>query len=565
MTESKIIPYTSVQNIASGPALVLAPHPDDEVLGCGGAILRHVASGDKVQVVIMTDGSAASGASNFKGNYIKMRQNEALSAAEFLGCEPPHFLNKPDRSLRYGEPLINEVLQLINERKPNVVYSPSIYEIHPDHRALALSTLEAVRRQGGDLLIAQYEIGNPQMPNILLDISDIVDDLKQAMACYRSQLEERPYDRFVFDGLNQFRAYTLDASVSAAEGYWVASGSDLRKRHTSLFGMLAQSWADAGIDVNEQSKSEIPKYSVTPLVSVITRTIGRSSLSQSIMSVAKQVWPNIELILVEADPESPFLADGCDFPNVNIKRYTSDRSLSRSEAANTGLQRALGEFVIFLDDDDTIDPEHISGLATALIDNPSAIAAYAGVRVRRSRAPGAANVEIYHHPFDARRLAYGNFLPIHGVLFRRNVVEKGCQFDQRLDFFEDWDFWLQLSKVAPFIRVEQVSATYYSVGGSGVGPLNFDRTALETARVDIYRKWIHLWGPEDIDHIFSLYRTTRARVLALENEKKKLNQDLHRARIRVRELVKLSEPSKHAPTKNSLISTVSGKVDTIDK
>ena len=55
-SENEWIPYHAVQILGTGPVLVLAPHPDDEVFGCAGAIMRHIAAGDPVTVLILTDG-----------------------------------------------------------------------------------------------------------------------------------------------------------------------------------------------------------------------------------------------------------------------------------------------------------------------------------------------------------------------------------------------------------------------------------------------------------------------------------------------------------------------------
>ena len=54
--EMQLIPYESVRKIEGTRILVLAPHPDDEVFGCAGAIMRHVAAGDSVRVAVVTDG-----------------------------------------------------------------------------------------------------------------------------------------------------------------------------------------------------------------------------------------------------------------------------------------------------------------------------------------------------------------------------------------------------------------------------------------------------------------------------------------------------------------------------
>ncbi|WP_081762592.1 PIG-L family deacetylase [Xanthobacter sp. 126] len=507
MNEASIIPYSCVRRLIEGAALVLAPHPDDEILGCGGAVLRHVDAGDPVTVVIFTDGAAASGAADHAGDYVAMRQAESRAAAQVLGYGAPHFLDYPDRGLVYDEDLVARVASLIAIHRPAIVYAPSIYEVHPDHRALAFAAIEAVRRRGGALAVACYEIGNPQLPNRLLDVTDLTDTLKAAMRCFPSQLAERPYDSYVLDGLNRFRAYTLGPGVDAAEAYWMATGEELRARPPGLYRALMGAWADAGVPPNMAA----PAATIAPLVSIVTRTIGRPSLAETLDSICAQTYPRIEIVLVEADPaQAGRSGEGCwRYP---LRTVGGTAPLDRSVAANLGLAHARGEMILLLDDDDYIDPDHVATLVALLRGAEDAVAAYSGVRVVASREPGQPPVAVFHEPFDADRLAYDNYLPVHGVLFRRRALDAGCRFDESLVLYEDWDFWLQVSRHGRFLRSDGVTATYVSTGGSGAGTGAFDPAVAQAARLAVYRKWLGLWQPEDINRVLGLHRNTEHRL-----------------------------------------------------
>jgi hypothetical protein len=87
--EHLLTPYTAVTSIGRGVALVLAAHPDDEVLGCGGAILRHVEAGDPLHVVIVTDGGHRDDTAGDSDAYIAQRQQESRDAAALLGYRGP--------------------------------------------------------------------------------------------------------------------------------------------------------------------------------------------------------------------------------------------------------------------------------------------------------------------------------------------------------------------------------------------------------------------------------------------------------------------------------------------
>ena len=507
MNEASIIPYSCVRRLIEGAALVLAPHPDDEILGCGGAVLRHVDAGDPVTVVVFTDGAAASGAADHAGDYVAMRQAESRAAAQVLGYGAPHFLNYPDRGLTYDEDLVARVASLIAIHRPAIVYAPSIYEVHPDHRALAFAAIEAVRRRGGPLAVACYEIGNPQLPNRLLDVTDLTETLKAAMRCFPSQLAERPYDSYVLDGLNRFRAYTLGPGVDAAEAYWMATGEALRARPPGLYRALMGAWADAGAAPTVAA----PAATIAPLVSIVTRTIGRASLAETLDSICAQTYPHIEIVLVEADPaQAGRSGEGCwRYP---LRTVGGTVPLDRSVAANLGLAHARGEMILLLDDDDYIDPDHVATLVALLRGAGDAVAAYSGVRVVASREPGQPPVAVFHEPFDADRLAYDNYLPVHGVLFRRRALDAGCRFDESLVLYEDWDFWLQVSRHGRFLRSDGVTATYVSTGGSGAGTGAFDPALAHAARLAVYSKWLGLWQPEDINRVLGVHRATEHRL-----------------------------------------------------
>lgn len=217
--EEALIPHTAVAEIPAESVLVLAPHADDEVLGCGGAIAAHVAAGVPVKVVIATDG--AFGPKSAQG---AQRAAEARDAARVLGYGEPVFWNLPDRALSYGEPLIARILDAMGEA--DLVYAPALSETHPDHRILAMGAVEAVRRKGGGARVAFYEVSAPLRPNLLLDISRFTTLKQVAVACFRSELARQSYGEQI-GALNRYRTYTLAGSVAAAEAYFVVSAGEL--------------------------------------------------------------------------------------------------------------------------------------------------------------------------------------------------------------------------------------------------------------------------------------------------------------------------------------------------
>ncbi len=226
-----------------------------------------------------------------------------------------------------------------------------------------------------------------------------------------------------------------------------------------------------------------------PLVSVLIRSMDRPELDNALQSVATQTYPNIEVVLVNArGAEHRTLPSRCGrFP---MRWIDSSIPLARSRAANVALGAAEGEFLLFLDDDDSIDPNHISKLARALVQHPDAELSYTGVRGIDE------NKSIFTHfeyGFSAEQIIAGNFMPIHSALFRQTLLGKGCAIDEQFDLYEDWDFWIQVAQHGRFQWVEGVSATYYLPFG-GHSDVHKAHIA-DPARQAILRKW-HILCPE---------------------------------------------------------------------
>jgi len=250
-----------------------------------------------------------------------------------------------------------------------------------------------------------------------------------------------------------------------------------------------------------------------PLVSVIVRSVARDTLAQALDSVARQSYSNIEVVLVDAVGRGhPPLPATCGSHPVRL--CGRGEPLGRSRAANLGLEEARGEYLILLDDDDWFLPSHIVALVTALEQAPSAEVAYAGVRCV---ADSGRTERVLDVPFDTARLRAGNYIPIHAALFRRSAFAGGARFDEALDSFEDWDFWLQLVQRGPFIHVGQASACYRTGGASGVG-LTADENRRNAGQALVLEKWRTVWSGEELNATFEGCRQEEVRVRARLHE-----------------------------------------------
>lgn len=471
--ENLLVPYQAVAEIPCSKAVVLAPHPDDEIFGCGGAILRHLARGNAVRVIVVSDGAyGLEGAARTAQTLA--RQQESRAAAAVLGCGAPEFWGMRDREVAYGEKLVRRILESLEDA--DLVYAPSVFEMHPDHRALGMAAVEAVRRCGKGVRLALYEVGMPLRPNLLLDISDLMVRKQAAMACFVSQNAIQRYDLDIA-ALNRYRTYTLPDNVTAAEAYILTGADELAGDPFGLYQSERDRQRALGLHLDGGR---------APLVSIIIRSMDRPTLTEALDSVALQTYPNIEVVLVNAKGAGHREAgEWCGrFP---LRMVSTGQPLPRSRAANLGLDAAHGEYLIFLDDDDWFDAGHIDSLVREIERRPDVKVAYSGARcVDGGNNPLPTQFGLAH---DATQLLAGNYIPIHTALFSRTLLDAGCRVDESLDLYEDWDFWIQASMLSDFLYVEGNGAVYRVDLQSGFGVVA-DSGVAEKASLVLFKKWL---------------------------------------------------------------------------
>lgn len=217
--------------------LVFAPHPDDEVIGCGGQICAHRAQGDQVAVVFMTNGEA--GDLNVPAAELAAtRKSEAEAANKLLGVSQLHWLGLPDGGITYHTQTISQIAEILRTIKPDVVYGPHARDAHTDHRAAHQLIAEAINRAASSAFpmanttpwrVAtwlSYEVWTPLThPQFCTDISDHLQLKLTALRAYQSQLKNVAYDEATL-GLNTYRG-AMSGTGKAAECYQVEKISTL--------------------------------------------------------------------------------------------------------------------------------------------------------------------------------------------------------------------------------------------------------------------------------------------------------------------------------------------------
>jgi LmbE family N-acetylglucosaminyl deacetylase len=201
--------------------LVIAPHPDDEAIGCGGALCLHRARGDQVHVVFLTSGERFTDDLPAESARL-LREAEAAEAGRVLGVHGLDFLRLPDLGLGGDVGRAALLLRSVLEaRSPGVIYLPHPQESHPDHEAALAIVRAALESCPGPLQAPElrgYEVWSP------LTRYDWVEDVTPAMArklravrCYHSQLRVFRYDHAI-RGLNRYRGI-LGAGSRYAEAF----------------------------------------------------------------------------------------------------------------------------------------------------------------------------------------------------------------------------------------------------------------------------------------------------------------------------------------------------------
>jgi LmbE family N-acetylglucosaminyl deacetylase len=211
--------------------LVFAPHPDDDIIGCGGSIAKHKKNGHEVSVCYMTSGDSG-GQLQSKEEVAQLREQEAVNAERILGVENLHFLRNPDGYLAYDAKNLIQLIELIRKEQPDIVYIPHRADAHKDHIATHELVVEAAKRAGWRnfhkckwpswkvTTILCYEVWTPlQEVSYCEDISEFMDLKLEALRHHASQLADMKYDSAV-EGLNLFRG-SMTRTGKYGEGFQV--------------------------------------------------------------------------------------------------------------------------------------------------------------------------------------------------------------------------------------------------------------------------------------------------------------------------------------------------------
>lgn len=171
-----------------GPVLVLAAHPDDEVIGAGSMLAYHASRGHQVVVVHATDGAQGDPNNRESGDIRDVRRAEGIEALRRLGLAPARHWDLPDGQLPENlADLQQRIEEVMREVQPKTLYSFHAGEAHRDHRAVAKATAEAAHALPSDCRCLLYGVNFVPSGGTLFDTTDMYAKNYEALKAYVSQ------------------------------------------------------------------------------------------------------------------------------------------------------------------------------------------------------------------------------------------------------------------------------------------------------------------------------------------------------------------------------------------
>lgn len=219
--------------------LVVASHPDDEILGCGGTIAKLSKSGNIVKTIILTKGISSRFDSN-KNEIIKLQDklNKSSKAANrVIGVKNLKFFDLPDNQFDNKSLLsLTKVIEKeIKNFKPNIIFTHFINDLNIDHQYTSRAVLTAARPQTKNSVdeILFFEINSSTdyqinsnglqfMPNYFVDISKTVKLKKKALEIYKSEMKKYPHSRSVKAILNKNISIGNSIGLGSCEAFQIA-------------------------------------------------------------------------------------------------------------------------------------------------------------------------------------------------------------------------------------------------------------------------------------------------------------------------------------------------------
>ena len=239
-------PRTDISKLPMKKILVICPHADDEIIGCGAALMHFTKKNVETHVLVVTKESNKSIANNYFYNP-EHRIKESYEAKEILGYDKLHYFDFPELGLQEDEGLqqqfVERLEEFINTINPDCVFVPNDQELHPDHRVIGelSKALIKSKKQTGAFpnikYLLVYEVWGPIEMNSYLPVSRRSREKKElSISCYRSQMASVDYKaimNFIGDHrrrkINESHIFSNCSKKLLFEGYNLLNEYELLK------------------------------------------------------------------------------------------------------------------------------------------------------------------------------------------------------------------------------------------------------------------------------------------------------------------------------------------------
>lgn len=196
--------------------LVLAPHPDDEMIGAGGTLIRAVEAGTRVRVLYLTSGGTTPEA-------CRQRESEALAVAAKVGFEA-ELMRQPAFGVSTAPAVVEELCERIGAFGPDALLVTFLLDDHDDHRRASELLMRAAQsgRLPDELPLWAYQVYTAVIPNVLVDITGVHEAKADAIRLFTSQMKSRDWSHFAL-GLNAYNSRFLRGNPAPryAEAFFV--------------------------------------------------------------------------------------------------------------------------------------------------------------------------------------------------------------------------------------------------------------------------------------------------------------------------------------------------------
>lgn len=192
--------------------LVVAPHQDDEAIGCGGVLALQVHAKASAYVVMLQDGADGHDELGFERQALTaLRNEESRRSATAIGMEPPKFLNHADLVANSAE-AAGEVRSILKERRVDAVFVPFFLDAHPDHRTANYILADALAGIDWDVRVFCYEVWGLTVPNVIVVIDEVMDQKMKMLGCFEFANKAVDYAHST-KGLNMYHSRMLGSGM----------------------------------------------------------------------------------------------------------------------------------------------------------------------------------------------------------------------------------------------------------------------------------------------------------------------------------------------------------------